>query len=110
MKQKSYHDLYLISRKFPGETFYAQELLQIFGYSKNTNPEYSKISYFAEKYAYKHPSWLWKIRDVVAIKPSLINIVRDVPHITGPNKEVLRLIPRNEAPFYLLKEYGGPII
>lgn len=111
MKQKNYYDLYLISREFPNGTFYTQELLQIFGYSKNSSPVDSKINYFVDRFSYNHPKWIWKVRNIVAIKPFLIqHIDYDPLVIPGPNKESLVLVHRYEAPFYLLKEYGGPVI
>jgi len=108
--KNSLYDLYLISREFPNGTFTTKELLKLFGYSKNSKIQDSKIYYFAERYIYSHPTWIWKVKDIVAIKPSLINIDYDALTIKGPDKKNLRLINRKEAPFYLLKEYGGPII
>lgn len=111
MKKKNLYDLYLISREFPNGTFTSKEILQIFGYSdKSSLKGGCQIYYFAQRLLYNHPRWFWKVRNMVAIKASLINIDYDAPVIPGPNNEPLRLVNRNEAPFYLLKEYGGPII
>ena len=111
MKNKSLYSLYLISREFPNGTFTSKELLRIFGYSNESKLRSdSQILYFVERLVYTHPRWYWRIRDVVAIKPSLINIDYDAPVIPGPDNKPLRLVNRNEAPFYLLKEYGGPIV
>ena len=111
MKNKSLYDLYLLAREFPNGTFTSKELLRIFGYSKNSSLNWGcQILYFAQRLVYTHPRWYWRIRDVVAIKPSLINIDYDAPVIPGPDNKQLRLVNRNEAPFYLLKEYGGPIV
>ena len=109
--KKNLYELYLISREFPNGTFTSQELLSIFGYSKNSSIYGGcNIHYFAQRICYEHPTWFWRIRDIVAIDPSLININYDAAVIPGPNGKNLRLINRNEAPFYLLKEYGGPVI
>ena len=109
--KNSLYDLYLISREFPNRIFDTQELLNIFGYSDKTSVKAGcKMLYFVGRYIYKAPKWFWKVRDVVAIKSSLINIKYDAPFIPGPNREALRLIPRDQAPFYLLKEYGGTVI
>ena len=111
MKKKNLYDLYLISREFPNGTFTSKELLSIFGYSSKSNlVSGCPIQYFAERLMYKHPRWIWKVRDVVAIQSSLVKIEYDAPVIPGPNGEKLRLINRNEVPFYLLTEYGGPVI
>lgn len=109
--KNSLYDLYLISREFPNGIFTTQELLSIFGYSNTSKVKVGcKMLYFVQRTHYKHPWWFWQVRDVVAIKSSLININYDAPVIPGPNKETLRVVPRDQAPFYLLKEYGGTVI
>jgi len=84
MKKKNLYDLYLISREFPNGTFTSKELLSIFGYSSKSNlVSGCPIQYFAERLMYKHPRWIWKVRDVVAIQSSLVKIEYDSTSYSG---------------------------
>ena len=75
MKNKNLYDLYLISREFPNGTFTSQEILKIFGYSEKSSLRGGcQIYYFAQRLAYEHPRWFWRVRNIVAIKASLIDI------------------------------------
>jgi hypothetical protein len=127
MKRKTYWDIYLIIRNYKGKDLLkTNEVLKIFGYSKNTYINNTKAYPFIQLIAYEHPFQYWKIRNnEVAvlykdlpdvIKKRIGSLTRNIHHtshyfnIIDPDDKIRYFINEDQIPFWKLAKYGGYII
>ena len=130
MKRKTTWDIYLITRNHKGSNLLkTNEVLKIFGYSKNTYINKTKSYPFINIITYLHPVQYWEIKNgYVAVlfedlpdfeKQYITNIStrvfkpnNDSQYFTflDPNNEIRYLINEEEIPFWKLAKYGGYII
>ena len=119
--RKSDLELYLLSRKYVGQTMAGKEALEKFGYSKSTYIcDTILMKYLEQITPYGRQPKKFMVRNFAALSDETIDSRLDKSSLEYKHnrsfgfkkirKTDLYLIPRILVPFWLLKEYGGEII
>lgn len=118
---KNDYELYLLSRKYVGESMTSKEALKTFGYSeKSYICDTLLMKYLQQITSYGIRPKIFIVRDLVALDDDTIdNKIYDNSLEYQINRSFgfrriqktdLYLVSRWLVPFWLLKEYGGKII
>ena len=130
MKRKTNWDIYLITRNHKGnDLLKTNEILKIFGYSKNTYIRTTKVFPFIYIITYLHPVQYWKLknnyvavlfedlpdhekRHIMDISTRAFKPKNDSSYFTflDQNNETRYFVNEEEIPFWKLAKYGGYII